>query len=421
MFLLTKEKRLLIQLIISVNVVRITFFVFFFVFLNFYDVGSINAQPALPFTLKKCWESSILTKKLIYASDKIESIFILINENKIQSIDSLSGQVNWTFEIGGKITSNFIVSGNILYFASLIEIENDNSNAFNNESGIIHLRSINIQTGIPLWSTRIAASLYDEGSSKESTGVNNRGDEKIYLGQEVDNIFLLDSSGNSASVQKEHGTLEWLKKIESSPIFFFNFSFEAFQPSLPLMKTLAFYTTDNKFYLTDTRTGKILYQIPRLQLTAAAVISDSKNLVTGDAKGNISLTNIKSGNKNNNIWNIKIGGGISSLTPTNNNILVTSLDNFVYSINYHNGKQIWKKRLSGRLLYKPLIIEEKKLFTVVENNTAYFISLENGKILNQLSLSPEVYFISNPILVNNQYIFHTNTGLISYSEKTCLQ
>ena len=149
-------------------------------------------------------------------------------------------------------------------------------------------------------------------------------------------------------------------------------------------------------------------------VTAAAY--KSQNLFIGGEKGDISLLKLADNGKANFVWNIKIGGKISSLTTTEQGVLVTSFDNFVYLINQNNGKKIWKKRLSGRLLFKPLVIESEKLLVVVENDTAYFIGLENSKLLNRITLPAGEYFTNTPVLLSGRYIFQTNSGLISFSD-----
>jgi hypothetical protein len=67
-------------------------------------------------------------------------------------------------------------------------------------------------------------------------------------------------------------------------------------------------------------------------------------------------------------------------------------------------------------LYQPLIIESKKTFIVVENESAYFMNLENGAIVNRITLEAGKYFINTPVSLAGKYIFPTNSGIIAYSD-----
>jgi hypothetical protein len=82
-------------------------------------------------------------------------------------------------------------------------------------------------------------------------------------------------------------------------------------------------------------------------VTSTAMLSTS-DLIIGDEKGNVSLLNRKQKCARV-LWNIKVGAGVSSLSLSNEGVLITSLDNFVYLINPIKETGFGKKRLSGRL------------------------------------------------------------------------
>jgi outer membrane protein assembly factor BamB len=385
------------------------------------------AQTTFPATLKKCWENTILTKNISIASDNPSSFFLLTTDSEIKSINSQNGEVNWVYETGGKNISNFIISDKSLYVAGISEITGntiENSEEFNKPreseqpSRQIYLRSVATMSGIPDWSSKI---------DLKGTFVNKNigeADDKIYLGRNGNSVFLLGSSGNLFSAQKNKDSIELARKYDSTVREFFDLDSDSISNSNfsnLSQKLFAFYGTDKKFYLITAKTGEIIYSFfPSNIVTSATAISPG-HLIIGDEKGFLSLVNVENEVKSDIVWSVKLGAGISSVSNTGNGVLVTSLDNFVYLINQTKGSRVWKKRLSGRLLYKPLIIENEKTFVVVENDSAYFISLENGAILNRITLAADDYFINTPVFINDQYIFPTNSGIVSYSDSRCLR
>lgn len=411
-----------------------------FIFLNFFGSKCVYSQENKENSTKsyrKCWELKTPVKKL-YASDNQNDLFILFDENNIRSIDAVTGKINWTYELGGRTVSNFVFSSDALFVANTAQNSGDGSEQERRKK--IRLRSINLSSGIPFWASEIELSsnrLPIQNEIIEPTEKNDR----IFLAIDEDDIFLLDSNGNFARAHKQKGILHKLNTFESKPKYFFDFGVDK-APRSGSSPVFAFQGLDKNIYFLAPPRQKIedaekvnksanienneksetaVYRLPRSEtLTAAASTADKeKEFVIADDKGNISLTKLENDGKFKSVWTSKTGASVSSITPNGENILVTSYDNFVYLFNRGNGKKIWKKRLSGRVLFKPLIIEKEKEKTVVviENDAVYLIALANGRLLNRLLLLPTgEYFISGPVAVNNQYIFQTNAGIVSFSD-----
>jgi outer membrane protein assembly factor BamB len=364
--------------------------------------------------LKKCWQNSIVTKNIPIASDNDDNFFLLSEDNKLQSIESDSGDVNWGFEIGGTIISNLFISEDFLYVAGSEETAETAENSQKRQKNKqVFLRSISIVSGIPAWSaeTDLKNKIVQE-SFQEA-------DKKIYLGENGSDIILLDSSGNLFFADKNKGSLEWSRTFDSAVSEFLDFHLNGNKKSDPSQKIFAFYAANKKLYLVMSKTGELLDGFAHPHTVTSTAMLSTSDLIIGDEKGNVSLLKIGSKNAPVVLWNIKVGAGVSSLSLNNEGVLITSLDNFVYLINPIKGNRIWKKRLSGRLLYQPLIIESKKTFIVVENESAYFMNLENGAIVNRITLEAGKYFINTPVSLAGKYIFPTNSGIIAYSDSQC--
>ncbi|HEX8638418.1 MAG TPA: hypothetical protein VF692_10170, partial [Pyrinomonadaceae bacterium] len=349
-----------------------------------------------------------MTKSLTFASDKNSDFYVLSDEALIYSINALTGQTNWTYEVGAESISNIIAAEDGVFVANVVASNRiDNKDDKDDKDGKvkrIHLRSLNRTSGIPFWLTEIVLANETKKNQFEKFGEEDA--SKIFLGQSENSIFLSDTRGNYALAKKRQGNLEAVTKFEWAPNSFFdfgNYKHRDFQT----LRALFGYAARNKFYLIAVQTGKILNQTVHTEIITAALL-EHRNLFIGDEKGGISLFNIQEFNIQEDgasaslAWNIKTGGKISSLSLTGEGILAASFDNFAYLIDRNNGKRIWKKRLPGRLLFKPLIVENEKLFVIVENNAAYFVGLQNGRILSQITLPDGEYFVNPPVLLNGR-------------------
>jgi outer membrane protein assembly factor BamB len=256
------------------------------------------------------------------------------------------------------------------------------------------------------------------GESKSSiqTGADENG--QIILGEIADGLFLADKSGRFAFTQKKQGLQERFRMLDFKPNFFLDFDFPELngsQKTSVAQKLFAFYASGG-IYFAGARNGEIIGYAELSESPTAGFLLDQKNFVVGDEKGNLFSFTFGNNGKWRRVWSVKVGGSISGLTPVDDNLLVTSFDNFVYFLDRSNGRKIWKRRLSGRLVFKPLIAKKENRLIAVENNVAYLISLVDGKVSNQISLSPDEYFIGEPVSANNRYIFQTNERIISFSD-----
>lgn len=114
------------------------------------------------------------------------------------------------------------------------------------------------------------------------------------------------------------------------------------------------------------------------------------------------------------VWKFKTGGKITSITKENENTIITSLDNFLYSLSV-NGKINWKRRFSGRLINKPLLLENYLLLDVLGDDRLFIIDSSNGNVISTIySKTPK------PIsLQKDMVILSSNNSLHIYKRNSC--
>ena len=146
----------------------------------------------------------------------------------------------------------------------------------------------------------------------------------------------------------------------------------------------------------------------------ALVNIDNDRKILGDSKGNVLYIN-----NSDPIWKFKAGGQISSITSLEKELIITSFDNFVYKISTENGEKLWKKRLSGRIIDKPLLGENSMIFTTSGNNTAYILDSNNGSKIGEIILTGNNFFTGTVTKTEKYYIFKTSRGLAAFTQRQC--
>ena len=98
-----------------------------------------------------------------------------------------------------------------------------------------------------------------------------------------------------------------------------------------------------------------------------------------DEKGNVFSIDRKGSAR----WKFKAGGRIIFVKAVGDNLLLGSVDNFVYFMSAEYGNLIWKRRLSGRIASGGVIGDARAVFTVVGDRSAFVIELDDGRVVDE--------------------------------------
>jgi len=120
------------------------------------------------------------------------------------------------------------------------------------------------------------------------------------------------------------------------------------------------------------------------------------------------------------VWKFKTGGGISAVIPVGDKFVVISRDDFVYSLYASNGGLQWKRRLQGRVGHYAL--GKGFLFvSSLDQHGASFIDLSTGRVAGQIVLGGDEQVISDPVVIGDNFVVATSTGMDGYSLSGCGQ
>ncbi len=341
-------------------------------------------NPTLP--LKLCLQR--LNKKiepLNIASDNQSSIFIAFRGGRIEKINLDGNFGTWVSELGGEIASDLIFEDKRVFLITKVPLiysakENDESQQTINYV----LWSLDAETGVTIWRLPFTAK------------------SSVLLKSFQDKIFLTEKDGGVTSIRKSDAQIIWKE----------NFGQEISSPPDLNKNKIYISTGDNSILTVSADNGVIVSKLSKLKSPASILIADENNLYWGDRKGFVTRADTSTKSR---IWNVRYGGEISSLTITRNGVLVTSLDNFVYLISMQKGKKIWKRRLAGRILVRPLIAHGFVVFVTAADNNAVILDLRNGRIINQISLADTSFILSAPLVIRNLLVFSTSKGIFAFA------
>ena len=338
---------------------------------------NIKAQekPNLSEPFKRCWvygDSNGLSR--IVASDNESNIILTIDNYSLISINPATNLENWKSLSGGKLETEVISDESNLFFVTSFEKES--------KDRTFTLNSISLRTGITNWQKKLT----DYPSAKLNR-IKNR-----------ELLFLTTEDKFLTAVRKNNGEIVWTK-IFPSPII----SVEASNPehlNILMADRLLRVRTNSGEAFDETKLKK--------NEISNSVITDSY-LLLGYSTGEIAKITAEA-SKNDVLWKIKAGASISGLVMYQNEVLVTSLDNFIYLFSGESGKLRWKKRVAGRINIKPLIYSNFAIVVNSGDNAVSVVDLRDGKVVNQIQLEEDNYFSGPPLVSGIFMVVQTFKG-----------
>jgi outer membrane protein assembly factor BamB len=347
------------------------------------NAASAQNNSAEPFLLKKCWVSEVKTPpQRLSASDNDKVLVFSEGSGKMGALDLISGHAIWQSEFGGEVVSNIVTDQTGVFFAanpaSKEGVQPDSTT----------LRSVSKQTGITIWSAAVPYS------------------EKSYLGADTSYIFAVTGDGAVLAVDKKDGTVKWQtnvdKKLAAAPYF--------------TEKYIGLATESNEIFLISSQNGERSLQMTSPFPAISIFIPDVNTLISGDRKGNLWAMDILTKQTR---WKFKNGAQVSSITGAGENMLVASYDNFVYQMSPANGNVLWKRRLPGRVIERPLVTKDFAAVRVLGESEVSFIDLKSGKILGKIVSEAEDDITMALITGAGSIVLGRSDGIYLYSVNNC--
>lgn len=347
---------------------------------------NLNSNFHTPF--QKCWETATFYSDFT-ASDNENNIFLPLSLGKLKAINRDNLDI-WNIELGGEIISKPIYQNERLFILSKI-VEKENSaeaeyfvSAVNTNSGVIEWKKEFKSIGDPFF-------LLYQGNPLVVTRRHSISQQNIFSDFKIFGAF----NGNILSDIKPRAGVKRLLFSDGERILFV--------------------TSDDKllvFSLSDEKLTSL--KIPAKDIQRGLIYE--KAVLLADAKGNLFAVDLSGSKK---VRKVKFGAKITGLVFFQDKILVSSLDNFLYSISPDGNKVLWKKRMSGRVTVKPAFNRGAVVAFSQGDNFIQFINPEDGKTFNQISVAEDEEVTGNLVFINDMAVAQTNKGLRAYGSDHC--
>jgi outer membrane protein assembly factor BamB len=346
--------------------------------------GNANNGSGWDVPFQRCWEfeTSQMTA-FPPQSDNQQTIFQTLADGTLAAIDAANGKILWRSQFGGEIISNTLFEDNKLYLINKIIDENEPQ---------LVARSVSAATGLTLWQKNL--SLDDSSRIFVSASGNN----SIVLVSETGQILFMDKTSGAEIFRKELQTT-----VTAAPLLFENKVFIG--------------TSENKitaFPASAAGGGENVFALNLPNSPTGSLFVSAFTLVVGDRSGSVQAFRLADRKL---LWKTRTGAQIVDITEVSGDFLISSNDGFVYLLAAKTGDRIWKKRLPGRLIGKPLVYNNFVLLQTIDGAAALILDLNSGKPVNQILFGENAFSANSALLVNQRLIIPTSKGLLAFGSE----
>jgi outer membrane protein assembly factor BamB len=343
---------------------------------NAHSTPSNKVDLSQPLTVSWRYESN-LTLNLTPAFDD-DRIYLPLAGGTVVSLMGANGQLNWRSEMGGELSASPVADQRAVYIAS---------ETGKPETGIRRatgaLRALGREGGVTQWMRTLAMPL---------RGALTMGNGKLFGGGSDGKVYAFDSRNGEARWYYDYGVP-------------FN--------SQPAVSSSRVYigSEDGNLLALDEATGKLLWHYRTKGAIRGAVANGNDLVYFGSGDGYVYAVNATSGRL---VWRKRTGAGVQAVVRANDELLVASLDNFVYKFSL-TGKRLWKRRLPGRISSQPLVTQHAALFMPFSSSAAVVLELRDGRQVNLLPTGEDIATSASPIVIGEVVLLTTEHGLLAFT------
>ncbi len=341
------------------------------------DSRSVNGTLlAQPLTIAWRYESN-LTLNLTPAADA-ERVYLPLSGGTVISLQAANGQLNWRSEMGGELSASPAADGRGVYVASET---GKPDGGVRRATGA--LRALGREGGVTQWMRTLAMPL--RGSLALSNG-------KLFAGGGDGKFYAFDSSDGQARWSFDYGAPFNCQPVVSNGRVYVG-------------------SEDGNLLVLEESSGKLLWRYRTRGPVRGPVANGNDMVYFGSGDGYVYAVSATSGRL---IWRKRTGAGVQAVIRVGEELLVSSLDNFVYKFSL-TGKRLWKRQLPGRIASQPLVIHTAALFTPLSSPAGVVLDLRDGSLVNSLPVGEEITTSASPIAVGDVVLLTTEHGLVAFT------
>lgn len=336
-----------------------------------------SVDLAQPLTVSWRYNSN-LTLNLTPAFDK-ERVYLPLAGGTIVSLKAADGQLNWISEMGGDLSASPAADERGVYVASETGKPEDGTRRATGA-----LRALGREGGVTQWMRTLAMPL--RGALTLSAG-------KLFAGSDDWKVYAFDS---------KTGDLIW------------TYNYGAPFKGQPVVADGRVYvgSEDGNLLALEESSGKFLWRYKSKGPVRGPVANGRGIIYFGSGDAYLYAVNAETGKL---IWRKRTGAGVESVVRIADELLVASLDNFVYKFSL-TGARLWKRQLSGRISSQPLIANEGALFTPLSSSSGVVLGIRDGRQVNILPVGEEITTAASSIAVGDTVFLTSEHGLLAFRQ-----
>jgi outer membrane protein assembly factor BamB len=306
-----------------------------------------------------------------------ERVYLPLAGGVIVSLQAANGQLNWRSEMGGELSASPVADNHMVYVAS----ETGKPEAgMRRATGA--LRALGRESGVTQWMRTFEIPL--RGALTLSNG----------------KLFAAGGNGRVYSFDSKTGAVLWFHDYGAP----FN--------AQPVVSGSRVYvgSEDGNLLALDEASGKLLWHFKTKGPVRGPVANGTDHVYFGSGDGYVYAVNAANGRLH---WRSRTGAGVQAVVRIGDDLLVASLDNFVYKFSIA-GTRLWKRQMPGRISSQPLMTRAEALFTPLSGVAGVVLELRDGRQVNTLPLGEEISNSASPIAVADAVLLTTESGLLAF-------
>lgn len=308
-----------------------------------------------------------------------ERVYLPLAGGQIVSLKAADGQLNWRSEIGGEISASPVADERAVYVASETGKPETGTRRATGA-----LRALGREAGVTLWMRTLETPL-----GGALTLVNG----KLFAGGVDGKLFAFDAKTGAAV-----WSYTYAAPLKGQPVVAGSRVFVGSEDGL----LLAF----------DEANGKLLWSFRTSGPVRGPVAVSNEFVFFGSGDAYVYAVSAVNGKL---IWKSRTGAGVQAVAKVDDDLLVASLDNFVYKFS-EAGSRLWKRQLPGRISSQPLMTRAEALFTPLSSSAGVVLETRDGKQVNTLPVGVEITTSASPIAVGEAVLLTTDHGLVAFRQ-----
>ena len=306
-----------------------------------------------------------------------ERVYLPLAGGVIVSLQAANGQLNWRSEMGGELSASPVADNHMVYVAS---------ETGKPEAGVRRatgaLRALGREGGVTQWMRTFEIPL---------RGALTLADGKL---------FAASGNGRVYSFDSKTGAVLWFHDYGAP----FN--------AQPVVSGSRVYvgSEDGSLIAFDASNGKMLWRYKTKGPVRGPVANGGDHVYFGSGDGYVYAVEAANGRLR---WRSRTGAGVQAVVRVDDDLLVASLDNFVYKFSA-NGTRLWKRQMPGRISSQPLMSRAEALFTPLSGVAGVVLELRDGRQVNTLPLGEEISNSASPVAVADTILLTTESGLLAF-------